>query len=133
MLEYQADAIESVLVQHKMGGRVRGGTVTPRFVQFKLAPQLGTRVSKVASLAEEIALALGVREARVYRSGGDINVEVPRDEAEPVRLMALAEQISAPPPATALLGLDQTGTPLLLRRPSPDVAHVLIAGTTGSG
>lgn len=133
MLEYQADAIENVLLQHKMGGRVRGGTVTPRFVQFKLAPQLGTRVSKVAALAEEIALALGVREARVYRNGGDINVEVPRDEAEPVRLLALAEQIASPPAATALLGLDQNGTPLLLRLPSPDVAHVLIVGTTGSG
>ena len=133
MLDYQADAIEGVLLQHKMGGRVRGGTVTPRFVQFKLAPQLGTRVSKVASLAEEIALALGVREARVYRSGSEINVEVPRDESEPVRLLALAEQIASPPAATALLGLDQNGTPLLLRLPSPDVAHVLIVGTTGSG
>jgi len=133
MLDYQADAIEHVLLQHKLGGRVRGGTVTPRFVQFKLAPQFGTRVSKVASRAEESALPLGVREARIYRSGGHINVEVPRDESEPVRLMALAKQIASPPAATALLGLDENGTPLLLRLPSPDVAHVLIAGTTGSG
>jgi S-DNA-T family DNA segregation ATPase FtsK/SpoIIIE len=34
---------------------------------------------------------------------------------------------------TAVLGLDQDGVPLLLRLPSPNVAHVLIAGTTGSG
>jgi S-DNA-T family DNA segregation ATPase FtsK/SpoIIIE len=31
------------------------------------------------------------------------------------------------------LGLDQEGVPLLLRLPSPNVAHALIAGTTGSG
>ena len=37
------------------------------------------------------------------------------------------------PPVTAVLGLDQEGVPLLLRLPSPNVAHVLIAGTTGSG
>jgi len=37
------------------------------------------------------------------------------------------------PPLTAVLGLDPEGTPLLLRLPSPNVAHVLIAGTTGSG
>jgi S-DNA-T family DNA segregation ATPase FtsK/SpoIIIE len=37
------------------------------------------------------------------------------------------------PPLTAVLGLDQEGVPLLLRLPSPNVAHVLIAGTTGSG
>ena len=32
-----------------------------------------------------------------------------------------------------MLGLDDGGTPLLLRLPSPEVAHVLVAGTTGSG
>ena len=37
------------------------------------------------------------------------------------------------PPLTAVLGLDQEGVPLLLRLPSPNVAHALIAGTTGSG
>lgn len=133
MLELQADRIESVLAQHKVKGRVQGGVVTPRFIQFKLAPELGTRVSKVASLAEEIALALGSREARVYRSGSRINVEVPRQSSDPVRLLPLAQRLSSPPSATALLGVDENGIPLLLRLPSPDVAHVLIAGTTGSG
>jgi S-DNA-T family DNA segregation ATPase FtsK/SpoIIIE len=37
------------------------------------------------------------------------------------------------PPATAVLGIEETGTPLLLRLSSPDVVHVLLAGTTGSG
>lgn len=132
-LELQADAIEMVLAEHKVKGRVQGGLVTPRFIQFKVAPQIGTRVSKVAALAEEIALALGSREARVYRDGNRINVEVPRQGGDPVRLLPLAQRMGTPPTASALLGLDETGTPLLLRLPSPDVAHVLIAGTTGSG
>jgi S-DNA-T family DNA segregation ATPase FtsK/SpoIIIE len=34
---------------------------------------------------------------------------------------------------TAILGIDNEGVPLLLRLASPDVAHCLIAGTTGSG
>ncbi|MBL7063271.1 MAG: DNA translocase FtsK [Anaerolineae bacterium] len=37
------------------------------------------------------------------------------------------------PPVTAILGLAEDGAPLLVRLPSPDVAHVLVAGTTGSG
>jgi S-DNA-T family DNA segregation ATPase FtsK/SpoIIIE len=37
------------------------------------------------------------------------------------------------PPCSALLGLDEEGLPVLLRLPSADVAHVLIAGNTGSG
>lgn len=132
-LNMQADRIEQLLAQHKIPGRVNGGTVTPRFVQFKLATELGTKVSKVSSLAEEIAMALGTREARIYREGGEINVEIPRDSPEPVRLLPLCKRLTVVPPAAAVLGMDEQGFPLLLRLTAPDVAHVLIAGTTGSG
>ena len=37
------------------------------------------------------------------------------------------------PAKTAVLGLAEDGAPLLIRLPSPDVAHILVAGTTGSG
>ncbi len=132
-LDMQADCIEAVLARHKVNGRVQGGTVTPRFVRFQLATQLGTKVNKVASLAEEIALALGMREARVYRQHGEISVEVPLPKAEPVRLLPLCQRLATVPAVTGVLGVEGSGTPLLLRLTSPDVAHVLVAGTTGSG
>lgn len=132
-LNMQADRIEQVLAQHKIPSRVNGGTVTPRFVQFKLATDLGTKVSKVSSLAEEIAMALGSREARVYRDAGEIRVEIPVDSSDPVRLLPLCKRLTVVPPSTAVLGMDDQGYPLLLRLSAPDVAHVLIAGTTGSG
>jgi S-DNA-T family DNA segregation ATPase FtsK/SpoIIIE len=129
----QADRIEAVLKTHKVPGRVEGGIVTPRLVQFRLATGLGTKVAKVASLAEEIALALGSREARIYRDGPAINVEIPRSDPDPVRLLPLCKRLTLVPPVAAVLGVDETGTPLVLRLSSPDVAHVLVAGTTGSG
>ncbi len=132
-LDLQADRIEAVLAQHKVHGRVQGGVITPRFIRFQLATQLGTKVNKVAALAEEIALALGKREARIYRQGEAINVEVPRAKSEPIRLLPLCNDLPSVPAITAVLGVDQNGAPLLLRLSSPDVAHVLIAGTTGSG
>lgn len=132
-LDMQADCIEEVLARHKVNGRVQGGTVTPRFIRFQLATQMGTKVNKVASLAEEIALALGMREARIYRQNGEISVEVPLPKAEPVRLLPLCQRLATVPPVTAVLGVEGNGTPLLLRLTSPDVAHVLVAGTTGSG
>lgn len=132
-LEMQSDRIEAVLARHKVSSRVTGGTVTPRFIKFDLITQIGTKVSKVSALAEEIAMELGARDARVYRNGGEISVEVPRPKADPVRLLPLCKQLNSVPPHTAVLGLDDSGTPLLLRLTAPDVAHVLIAGTTGSG
>ncbi len=133
LLEFQATQIEMVLASHDVPSRVFGGLVTPRFVQFQLVPPLGTKVKRIASLSEEIALSLGVKSCRIYRQGGAINVEVPREEVRTIRLIPLCRRLSRIPPCTAVLGLDEGGTPLLLHLPSPDVAHVLIAGTTGSG
>jgi S-DNA-T family DNA segregation ATPase FtsK/SpoIIIE len=63
---------------------------------------------------------------------------VPLAKGKVVPLLPLCQRLAAGgrdaiPPHTAVLGLDQEGVPLLLRLPSPNVAHVLIAGTTGSG
>ena len=133
LLELQADRIELVLAQHKAPARVAGGVVTPRWVQFHLNPALGTRLNRVQALADELALALGARQVRISRHGAALQVEVPRPDPQPVRLLDLCRRLPAVPLGTAVLGLADDGAPLLLRLPSPDVAHVLVAGTTGSG
>jgi DNA segregation ATPase FtsK/SpoIIIE, S-DNA-T family len=79
-LELQSDRIEMVLTTHKAPARVTGGVVTPRAVQFYLAPVLGTKINRVQSLAEELALALGVSSVRVSRQGGSLQLEIPRPE-----------------------------------------------------
>jgi len=132
-LNFQADRIERVLASHRVPVRVHGGSVAPRWVRFLLTPALGARVSAVRNLSEELALALGAGDVRVARDGESIAVEVPRDDAQPVRLMPLLRSLQNIPPLTACLGLTDDGRQLLLRLPSPDVAHVLVAGATGSG
>jgi S-DNA-T family DNA segregation ATPase FtsK/SpoIIIE len=131
--ELQAARIESVLTAHKVPARVWQATVTPRFVRFDVTTALGTKLSKVGSLAEELAFALGARATRVYREGGVLHVEVPRETPRMVELLPLCAKLETVPPNCAVLGVDEGGAPLLLRLDSPDVAHVLLAGTTGSG
>ena len=58
---------------------------------------------------------------------------MPRSGFSTISLLSLCEHLPKIPALTAVLGVDEEGVPLLLRLPSPDVAHVLIAGTTGSG
>ena len=138
LLNFQADRIELVLASHKVPARVTGGTVTPRFVRFQIMTPLGVKVRQVAGLAEELALSLNAPNCRVYRQEGQVQVEVPGPRAAPSACSTSAAD--SPPsarracrPSPPCLGLDEEGAPLLLRLPSPDVAHVLIAGTTGSG
>lgn len=133
VLEYQADQIEMVLTSHRVPGRVTGGTVTPRWVSYKVIPEISTKVSRVVALSEELALRLGAQRVRVSRQGAALQIDVPREDGQVVRLMSLCRRLKEVPKQTAILGMDETGMPLLLRLPSPEVAHVLVAGTTGSG
>jgi DNA segregation ATPase FtsK/SpoIIIE, S-DNA-T family len=140
-LNFQADKIETVLAAHRAPARVWGGRLTARTIQFHLAPAFNTKLGKLESLTEEVALALGVRSARLTRSEGLLSLEVPREDGQLVTLSEMTQRLenagelrhAVLVPGTAILGLDVEGTPLLLRLASPDVAHCLIAGTTGSG
>jgi S-DNA-T family DNA segregation ATPase FtsK/SpoIIIE len=133
VLEYQADQIEMVLTSHRVPGRVTGGVVTPRWVSYQVVPEITTKVSRIIALSEELALRLGAQCVRVSRQGPAVQVDVPREDGQVVRLINLCRRLREIPRQTAVLGLDETGVPLLLRLPSPEVAHVLVAGTTGSG
>jgi len=136
VLEFQANQIEAVLAQHRVAVRVTGGLVFPRWIQFQILPSLGARVSKIKGLAEELALALNSDSCRISRQRGVVAVEIPRLDPQPVRLLPLQHglvQRSQVPFGTAVVGLSDKGAPLLVRLPSPQVAHVLVAGTTGSG
>src|ERR671935_1582611 len=93
-LYLQADRIEWVLATHKAPARVTGGRVTPRTIQFHLTPAPSTKIAKVEALSEEIALALGAPSARVSRSNGRIEVEVPRSDALSVNFIALAKKMA---------------------------------------
>src|SRR5512136_2156238 len=107
-LELQSDRIEMVLANYKAPARVTGGVVTPRTVQFHLAPAAGTRINKMQALADELALALGVTHVRVSRRGGAVQLDVPRQEAGsgPIRLLSLMTRLDRPfPPGTATLGM----------------------------
>jgi S-DNA-T family DNA segregation ATPase FtsK/SpoIIIE len=140
-LHQQADKIEWVLATHKAPAKVTGGRVTPRTIQFHVSPSATTKVSKLENLSEEIALALNAPAARISRSNGQIHIEIPREDVQPLRLLDMYAQIQRDATmaqamsvaGTTLLGLAVDGVPLLLRVSAPDVAHVLIAGTTGSG
>lgn len=140
-LHLQADQIEWLLATHKAPARVTGGRVTARTIQFHLSPAPATKISRVEKLAEEIALLLKVSSARILRSNGQLHIEIPRDDGRAVPFLELCAHAERDAnlmralrvAGTALLGISMDGVPLLLRLGVPDVPHVLIAGTTGSG
>jgi S-DNA-T family DNA segregation ATPase FtsK/SpoIIIE len=132
-LNLTADRIEAVLRERHASATVVGGRVLPGFVEMLLRPEAGTKVSQVKALQADIALAVGSNNVRIAQSGSSLSIQIGRERRQPVKLARLMEQLANLPSYSAVLGLAEDGAPLVARLPSPDVTHVLIAGTTGSG
>ncbi|MBN1484915.1 MAG: DNA translocase FtsK [Chloroflexia bacterium] len=132
-LDHQADRIEQLCQAHRVPVQVQGGVVTPRLVRFHLALSPRVSLKRLDALQEDLALALNAPSARLSRSNGTLALEVPRPQPAGISLVRLQAMLPALPGDTALLGRDEEGTPLLLRLSAPEVTHLLIAGTTGSG
>ena len=132
-LEYQADRVEAVLAAHRAPGRITGGTVGPRLVRFFLDPAPRTRFTAIKRLADDLALAMRVSNLAIDRNEQGVVLSFANPHPKPVDLLPLLDDLLPIPPATAVLGLTDAGLPLLARLAAPEVAHVLVAGTTGSG
>ena len=134
--------IESVAVQltETLGhfgveARVINTISGPRVTQYELQLAPGTKVSRVASLRDDIAYALAATEIRVQApipGKSAVGVEVPNREPNWVSLGDIHGDLPVnASPLAMWIGKDITGRPVLadLTR----LIHVLIAGTTGSG
>ena len=119
----------------------RGPTITqfgvePLFVETR-GGRTKVRVSKIASLADDLALALAAPRIRIQApvpGHSYVGIEVPNDEMTLVALRDLLESDAFQRnknPLRFALGKDVTGHPI--NTTLENMPHLLIAGTTGSG
>lgn len=132
-LEYQADRVEAVLAAHRTPGRVTGGTVGPRLIRFFLNPAPHIRFASIKRLSDDLALAMQVPTLSIDRGKEGVILEFSNPNPRPVTLLNLLPEAMPMPISAALLGLTDDGAPLLARLSAPEVAHILVSGTTGSG
>jgi DNA segregation ATPase FtsK/SpoIIIE, S-DNA-T family len=109
----------------------------PVVTMYEFLPGPGIKVSKIASLADDLAMAMEAMRVRIVApipGKGVVGIEVPNRDRETVYLREIVEQDVFQRSASKLtmaLGKDIEGMPYVF-----DLAkapHLLIAGTTGSG
>jgi len=129
--------LEETLASFGVGATVVSVNQGPAVTRYELQPHPGVKVSKIANLADDIALNLasgGVRIEAPVPGKSVVGIEVPNTGITPVRLKAIVETPEFQNNRSKLfiaLGKDLSGTPIygdLTKMP-----HLLIAGTTGSG
>lgn len=123
-------ALGRVLNEHRIAaspaGRVAHGA---RTLAFPLALRTSADLGRVIGLDEEFAFRAGVESCRVARARAAVLIEF-----ELPRRSWAAVTIRNPGSGLALkLGLDVLGRPTRLDLGQPETAHLLAAGTTGSG
>jgi S-DNA-T family DNA segregation ATPase FtsK/SpoIIIE len=143
--QHRAATIEETLESFGAPGQVveinRGPTITqfgvePDFIEVR-GQKRRVRVSKITSLADDLALALAAKSIRMEApvpGKGYIGMEVPNEE---ISMVALRDAIQSPgfkkkkSPLRFALGQDVSGA--AIAADLADMPHLLVAGTTGSG
>jgi S-DNA-T family DNA segregation ATPase FtsK/SpoIIIE len=126
----------AIVVDTSIGPTVTMFGVEPRFVESR-GGQMRVRVSKIAALADDLALALAVQRIRIQApvpGRGYVGIEVPNDEMALVALREVVESevfLRNKSPLRFALGKDVAGHPKVASLDA--MPHMLIAGTTGSG
>jgi len=124
------------VVEISRGPSITQFGVEPLFVETR-AGRTRVRVNKIASLADDLALALAAPRIRIQApvpGHSYVGIEVPNDEMALVALRDILESESflrAKTPLRFALGRDVAGHPMNANLES--MPHLLIAGTTGSG
>jgi S-DNA-T family DNA segregation ATPase FtsK/SpoIIIE len=125
------------IVEINRGPAVTQFGVEPGFVESRGGRRTKVKVSKIASLADDLALALAAQSIRVEApvpNKGYVGVEVPNAEVSLVALrdIILSESFQRIPSKLGLaLGRGVAGFPIAADLTA--MPHLLIAGTTGSG
>ena len=126
------DVLSSFGVKTTLTGYSHGPSAT----RYEIAPERGTKLSKIMGLEPDIALNMGVSSVRIAPVAGKfaVGIELPNKNRETVTLRELIDSDTfrnAKSKVSVALGKDISGKPVCT-----DIAkmpHLLIAGTTGSG
>ena len=132
-----ATKLQKTLYSFGVSAKVENVSVGPAITRYELKPAEGVRVSKIANLADDIALNLAAETIRIEApipGKQAVGIEVPNKEKEAVHLREVLDSEDFKNNKSKLsiaLGKDVAGNVQLA-----DIAkmpHVLIAGSTGSG
>ena len=132
-----AAKLQKTLYSFGVSAKVENVSIGPAITRYELKPAEGVRVSRIANLADDIALNLAAETIRIEApipGKHAVGIEVPNAENEVVHLRDIIDTPEFEDHKSKLafaLGKDVGGKEIIT-----DIAkmpHVMIAGATGSG
>ena len=134
---YRSQLLEDTLASFGVGAKVVHTERGPSITRYELRPERGVKISRISSLADDIALALAATSVRIEApipGKSAIGVEVPNAVTSVVAISEILQALpnrGTVPPLNMALGKDITGRPVF--GDLGKMPHLLVAGATGSG
>ena len=130
-------ALEKVLADFQITGKVVEIHEGPAVTQFEVEIKAGTKVSRITSISKEIALALAAKDVRIEApipGKSTVGIEIPNKNIASVPIREVLNSVpKSMQDAKILVAL---GKDLMGRTCCADLSkmpHLLVAGSTGSG
>ena len=125
----------ATLKQFDVAATLAATHIGPSVTKFEIVPEVGIKVNRISSLADDLKMALAAHFIRIEApipGHNTIGIEIPNEKMTNVSFREIYEQL--PNQATELtlvLGKDLQGQAVFLDLDK--MPHLLVAGATGSG
>lgn len=136
-LQENAQALLKKLKEHDIDGAITEIRTGPLVTMYEFRPAPGIKLTRVSSMADDLALAMRCESVRVVTNipgKGVMGFEIPNVRRSPIvlrEMLGCPAYSSAASVLTLALGKDIFGEPVV--RDLGKMPHLLIAGATGSG
>ncbi len=133
----RAHLLEDTLASFGVGAKVVHIERGPSITRYELKPERGIKIARIASLADDLALALAATSVRIEApipGKSAVGIEIPNQTVSLVAIREILEAIpnrGQIPPLWMALGKDITGRPVF--GDLGKMPHLLVAGATGAG
>ncbi|MDO4680202.1 MAG: DNA translocase FtsK [Aerococcus sp.] len=135
VIKQNVKKLEQTLRSFNVDAKVTKANLGPAVTKYEIQPAIGTKVSKITNLADDIALALAAKDIRIEApipGKSVIGIEVPN---QTVSVVSYRDVVENAPHSDRLLevplGRDISGN--IRVSDLTKMPHLLIAGSTGSG
>jgi len=135
-IKQNRELIRNTLANFDVEGEITTVQPGPVVTLYKFEPAPGIKITKVVSLADDLALALKAQSIRISPLAGEntIGIEVPNKKREIVSLRGMVSSerfLKSSSKLTLGLGRDISGEPVIADLTK--MPHLLVAGQTGAG
>lgn len=135
-MEENKELLKEILSSFGVCVEVVNATAGNAVTMYEVKPTLGTRVSKIRNLKDDIAVGMGVQNVRIIApmENGMVGIEVPNKERRIVpmsEILQTQEYDNCDMELPCAFGKTSAGMPFI--RDLALMPHMLIAGATGQG